>query len=248
MKKLIFISALLVLNLNAFDLNSAINAAKNVAQSTNTGDYKSLVVSALNASVSELSKNGFLNNAVAKIELPASLKMASELAKKVGGDKWANELTMAINESATKAVGGASEVFLETIKQMKDSDIKSLFLSKDSGFTEFLQKNSTDKLAKVFKPIISDMMSKNSFANAYNGLNSYIKDSKILKSQTASNLKGLASNFGLDSYMPSQNEDLNDYITRKTLDGLFKLMGQKEQALRGGVVNEGSKLLKNILK
>ena len=34
---------------------------------------------------------GFLKNATAKIPLPKSLETAANLAKKVGGEKWANE-------------------------------------------------------------------------------------------------------------------------------------------------------------
>lgn len=230
MKKIVFASALLILNLSAFDFNKAINSAKDIMQTSNNADYKTLVSNALNASVLELSKSGFLNNQLAKIELPAPLKMAAGLAKQVGGEKWANELTQAINQSATKAVGGASEVFLDTIKNMKESDIKELFSRKENGFTKFLQTNSSEKLSKVFKPIIADMMNQNSFARAYNGLNSYIKDGNLLNAETVSNLKGLASNLGMGEYIPNKDEDLNDYITKKDIGRLVCSYGAKRKS------------------
>lgn len=241
MKKSLIFVIFLALNLNAIDLNDAINSAKILATSQKSGDYKTLVINALNASVNELSKNGFLNNKTAKIPLPSSLQTAANLAKKVGGEKWANELSSQINQSATKAVGGASNVFLDVIKNMSDDDIKKAF---SSGFTKYLQENSSQKLSAVFKPIISEMMSKNSFATAYNGLNSYVKGSDLLKGETAKNIKNLASNFGASEYIPNGDEDLNDYITRKTLDGLFAVMGEKESSLRGS----GTKILGDFLK
>ncbi|PSM53131.1 DUF4197 domain-containing protein [Campylobacter blaseri] len=245
MKKIFISFAVLVaVYLSAFDFSNVLNTTKDVVNGANSNDnYKSMVEKALNLSVQELSKNGFINNQVAKIPLPAHLQTAANLAKKVGGEKWANDLTISINQSATKAVGGASKVFYDVIKNMKEDEIKTLFTSKDNGFTKYLQKNSSDKLSAVFKPIIEDMMSENKFATAYNGLNSFAKNSSLLNGKTASNLKNLAGNFGGDKYIPNTDEDLNDYITRKTLDGLFALMGEKESGLKSRAVGKGLDLL-----
>lgn len=231
-KSLLFLSIVASLNLNAFDLNKAINKVQEISQ-TNSGDYKSLLNKALQSAVDDLSKNGYLNNAVAKIELPTTLKTAANLAGKIGGEKYAIELSKSINEAATKAVGGASKVFAKTISNMSEDDIKSLFSSSDNALTNYLQTHASDELSAVFKPIIKEMMSKNSFATAYNTLNAYIKDNALLKSQTATNLKDMATNLGLSN---DKDEDLNDYITRKSLDGLFNLMNEKESGLRNASV------------
>ena len=212
--------------------------AQTVAQSS---DYKDLLSKALNAAVSELSSSGFLNNATAKIPLPSGLQTAANLAKKVGGEKWANEMISSINAAATKAVGGAAGVFSDTIKNMSQNDVKSLFNGSNDGITQFLRKKSGGELTKVFKPIIENMMSRNSFASAYNGLNSLVSSSSAVKQA-----KGLASNFGID--LGNDGEDLNDYITRKTLDGLFNVMSEKESSLRGGAVEQGTKILQGIFK
>ncbi|CAD7288081.1 hypothetical protein LMG7974_00823 [Campylobacter majalis] len=229
-KLLLFLSVIVALNLHAFDLNKVINKAQEISSSSNSGDYKSLLNKALQSAVDDLSKNGYLNNAVAEIELPATLKTAANLASKVGGEKYATELTKSINEAATKAVGGASKVFAQTISNMSEDDIKSLFSSSDNALTNYLQTHANDELSAVFKPIIEEMMSKNSFATAYNTLNSYVKDNALTKSQVATNLKDIASNLGLSD--GANDGDLNDYITRKSLDGLFNLMSEKESNLR----------------
>nr|WP_106869593.1 DUF4197 family protein [Campylobacter blaseri] len=56
-------------------------------------------------------------------------------------------------------------------------------------------------------------------------------------------MKSLAGNFGGDKYIPNTDEDLNDYITRKTLDGLFALMGEKEKGLKSGAIGKGMDIL-----
>ncbi|MFR8440821.1 MAG: DUF4197 family protein [Campylobacter sp.] len=41
---------------------------------------------------------------------------------------------------------------------------------------------------------------------------------------------------------------MNDYITQKTLDGLFAVMREKESALRGSAVSKGAGILGKVLK
>lgn len=232
----------ITLNLNAFDTQSLLKQGKDMLNNTSYGDYKSLINSAVLKAVNEL-KNGFINNSLAKIELPPTLKVAANLGKNVGADKWANELQKSINEAATKAVAGAADVFNKSIKNMNSDDIKSLFNGSDSSISEFLEKSSGNELKKVFTPIIEDMMNKNSFATAYNKLNSLVKNSSSIKE-----VKSMASNFGMDKYLPNDNDDLNGYISQKTLEGLFAVMRQKESSLRSSTLGNSKKILENILK
>ena len=225
-----------------------LNQGAQILGAANSGDYKSAVGSALNAAVKELSNGGFLKNATAKIPLPKSLETAANLAKKVGGEKWANELVTSINNAASAAVPGAADVFSGVIKNMSDADVKKVLEGGKDSFTKFLQQNSSQKLQAVFKPIITKMMSDNTFATAYNGLNSFVAGSALAKSDAAKQLKGIATSMGAGEYIPQEDEDLNDYITRKTLDGLFNVMSEKESSLRGGAVEQGTKILQGIFK
>ncbi|WP_304345273.1 DUF4197 domain-containing protein [Campylobacter showae] len=250
-KSLILCAILLAASAHAAGWQDALNKetlnqGAQILGAANSGDYKSAVSRALNAAVKELSNGGFLNNATAKIPLPKSLETAANLAKKVGGEKWANELVTSINNAASAAVPGAADVFSGVIKNM--SDVKKVLEGGKDSFTKFLQQNSSQKLQAVFKPIITKMMGDNTFATAYNGLNSFVAGSALAKSDTAKQLKGIATSMGAGEYIPQENEDLNDYITRKTLDGLFNVMSEKESSLRGGAVEQGTKILQGIFK
>ena len=240
-KSLILCAVLLAVSAQAAGWQETLNQGAQILGAANSGDYKSAVSSALNAAVKELSNGGFLKNATAKIPLPKSLETAANLAKKVGGEKWANELVTSINNAASAAVPGAADVFSGVIKNMSDADVKKVLEGGKDSFTKFLQQNSSEKLQAVFKPIITKMMSDNTFATAYNGLNSFVAGSALAKSDAAKQLKGI-------EYIPQENEDLNGYITRKTLDGLFNVMSEKESSLRGGAVEQGTKILQGIFK
>lgn len=249
-KSLVAVLVLATVNLSAFDIGSALSkGADAVSSVSGKSDYKSVVSSALELAVKELSNGGFLKNATAKIPLPSHLQTAANLAKKVGGEKWANDLVASMNNAASAAVPGAANVFSNVIKNMSETDVKNVMSGGSDGFTKFLRQKSSDDLQKVFKPIIEKMMSDNSFATAYNGLNSLVKNNALTNSDSAKSLKNLASNLGAGEYLPNENEDLNGYITRKTLDGLFNVMSEKESSLRGGVsLESGKKLLDGILK
>ena len=247
MKKSLILAAILVCASAQASWQDAVNQGAQALGTASSGDYKSAVSSALNAAVKELSNSGFLQNQTAKIPLPQSLQTAAELAKKVGGEKWANELITSINAAATKAVPKAADVFSQTIKNMSESDVKSLFNGGSDSVTKYLRQHSSAKLTEVFKPVIEEMMSQNSFATAYNGLNSFISGS-VMKSDAAKSLKNLAVNLGAGEYVPGESEDLNGYITRKTLDGLFAVMSEKESSLRSGAAGKAGEILKEIMK
>ena len=243
MKKFPILRAAAALSFAHADVTDLLKQGAEALSSSRSGDYKSLLASATNRAVAELSK-GYIHSKVAKIELPASLKAAAKLAKKVGGDKWEQQLVESMNDAATKAVGGASKVFLTHLRSMSDVEIKKLLSGGDTALSDYLQSKSGGELKKIFRPIVSDMMSKNSFATAYNGLNSFAQN-KITGNEAVQNI---ARGLGASEYLPKQGEDLNDYITQKTLNGLFAVMRVKESALRGSAVGKGAGILGKVLQ
>ncbi|MDR3086972.1 MAG: DUF4197 domain-containing protein [Azoarcus sp.] len=54
---------------------------------------------------------------------------------------------------------------------------------------------------------------------------------------------GQAAQLGL---VKRQDANLDDYVTRKALDGLFLVMAEEEKALRKDPVKAGSKILEKI--
>ncbi|WP_298098298.1 DUF4197 domain-containing protein, partial [uncultured Campylobacter sp.] len=264
MKKFMVLLAAASLSLAHADVTDILKQGADVLGATQSGNYKELLASAANRAVAELAK-GYIHSKTAKIELPPSLKAAAKLARKVGGDKWERELVVSMNDAATKAVSGASKIFLQDLKSMSDADVKKLIGGGDTALSEYLQSKSGAKLRAVFRPIVSDMMlnldrrknyenfvfrpivsdmmSKNSFATAYNGLNSFAQN-KIAGNEAVQNI---ARGLGASEYLPKQGEDLNDYITQKTLNGLFAVMREKESALRGSAVGKGAGILGKVL-
>lgn len=58
---------------------------------------------------------------------------------------------------------------------------------------------------------------------------------------------GAAKSLGMGDSLPSNDEDIEDYIA-KTLDGLFFMIADKEKALRSNPLGSGSKIIQEVFK
>ena len=100
-------------------------------------------------------------------------------------------------------------------------------------------------------PIIKESASQSNVMSSYKTLSGFTKSNEgVGKEATAllGQASGLAKNFGMQDALPKEDEDIESYIARKTLDGLFYMIGQKEKALRDNPLSSGSKIIGDIFK
>ena len=48
------------------------------------------------------------------------------------------------------------------------------------------------------------------------------------------------------AFVPGMNLDVNDYVTRQALDGLFAVIGQQEQKIRANPAAAGSAIAEKV--
>ena len=104
----------------------------------------------------------------------------------------------------------------------------------------------TNELKKMIKPIIQKAMKENNVASYYNTFNEYYNTygKSLVKS---SGITDIAKQYGADSFIPqSTDENLDDYITQKAIDGLFKMIASKESEIRNDPVAQTTSLLKKV--
>ncbi len=191
-------------------------------------------------------KDGYLNSSLAKIPLPDNLQQVETLIRKAGGEKIADDLITSMNSAATKAAPKTADIFIETINKMNLKEATKILNGNSDAATKYFQENTTQSLKKVISPIIKQSMEQNQVASYYKAFNNYynqygkdfVKNSKVMD---------LAKNFGVDSYIPgSSDENLEDYVTNKAIDGLFKMIAQKEGAIRENPIEQTTSLLKKV--
>lgn len=219
----------------------------NLSTSTVTSGLKEALKVGVDYAVKNLgTKNGYLNNSLVKIPLPENLQKAETLIRKAGGDQIADDLINSMNSAATKAAPQTAQIFVNAIEKMSLDDAKKILNGDENAATNYFQTNTTDSLKKLIKPIIKETMAQNSVAGYYDTFNSYYKQYGK-EYVNNSSVMGLAKEFGVDSYLPSSSdENLDDYVTQKAIDGLFKMIAKKEAAIRSNPVEQTTSILKQV--
>lgn len=227
--------------------NKTTTTNSNLSDSTVSSGLKEALKVGVNYAVSTLgANNGYLNNSLVKIPLPDNLAKVETVIRKAGGDKVADDLINSMNNAATKAAPKTAEIFVNAIDKMSLTDAQKILSGGNDAATNYFKTNTTQSLKDMIKPIIQEAMKENQVASYYdmangfykNNLSSYVDNSSVV---------GLAKNFGVDSYIPgSSDESLDDYVTNKAIDGLFKMIATKEADIRSNPVAQTTSLLKQV--
>lgn len=203
----------------------------------------------INQAVSLLGKNdGFLNNSAVKIPLPSSLKTVASVAEKAGGKAYVDDFVKTMNTAASKAVPKTASILINTVTSMSMEDAKGIIAGKETAATDYFKSKSGDKLLSAIMPIIKESASESKVMSSYKALTAMAGNTTSsggiggLLGQAS----GAAKSLGMGDALPHQDEDIESYIARKTLDGLFYMIGQKEQALRANPLSSGSKIIGDI--
>ena len=178
------------------------------------------------AAVARLGReDGFFGDARVKIPLPESLARAEKLMRRVGLGERADELVLAINRAAETAVAQAKPVFVAAVKKMTVQDAKAILTGGDTAGTEYFQRQTSEPLRARFLPIVKKATGKVGLAQKYNA---YAE-------------KGVR--FGL---VKEEQANLDDYVTRRALDGLFFTVAEEEKSIRKDPLKTGSSLVKKV--
>ena len=223
------------------------NTNSNISDSTVSNGLKEALKTGVNFAVTQLgTNNGYLNNTAVKIPLPDNLAKAETLLRSAGGDKMADDLINSMNTAASKAAPQTAEIFMNAIDKMSLVDAQGILSGGNEAATNYFKANTTDSLKKLISPIVQETMKENNVASYYDTINNVYKSSaKGLVENSA--IMSMAKNFGVDSYIPtSSDESLDSYITTKTIDGLFTIIGQKEAAIRANPVEQTTSILKQV--
>jgi Protein of unknown function (DUF4197) len=179
------------------------------------------------AAVSLLGREGgFVNHPSLKIELPGALKDAAKLLKATGQGKKIDALVLAMNRAAESAVPAAKDVFVQTVKALSVEDaLKLVKGGGDDAVTRFFEGKTRAPLGQRFLPIVTQATEKQSLAEKYNAV------------------AGKAKGLGL---VKDEDSNIQSYVTRKALDGLYWMVGEEEKKIRLDPVGTGSALLKKV--
>jgi hypothetical protein len=177
--------------------------------------------------VAKLGKEGgFLNNAAVKIPMPDGLVKVEKTLRKLGQDKYADQFVVTMNHAAEKAVPEAAGILAEAIRDMTLEDAQAILKGPEDAATRYFRDKSEARLTERFRPIISQATDQAGVTAAYKKM--------VGKAGAWAGLLGVG------------NEDLDGYVTAKSLDGLYKMVAEEEKAIRASPVARTTDLLKRV--
>lgn len=169
--------------------------------------------------------DGFLGNPSVRIPLPPALRKGEKAFKLLGLDDEAKELVTAMNRAAEAAVPEARTLLVDSVKQMSFEDARQILTGGDDAATQYFRRTSYDKLAARFLPIVRQTTNRSDLSRKYN------------------EFAGQAAQLGV---IDARDAKVEDYVTRKALDGLFTMIAEEEKAIRKDPLGQSSKLLRNV--
>lgn len=219
-----FLSAMLSLALIAGNANAL--GVSDLSNAEASGGLKEALIQGAGKAVGELSKtDGFFGNKEVKIPLPDALKKTEKAMRMLGMGKQADELVLRMNRAAEAAVPEAKALLIDSAKQMTLTDAKTILTGPDDAATQYFKKTTSKQMAEKFLPIVKKATENVQLAQQYN---------KYAET---------ASQFGL---VKKEQVNLEQYVTQKTLDGVYLMMAKEEAAIRKDPIGQGSALLKKV--
>ena len=232
MKKILLI--LLAANLTVISNAQSIldKAKKTFSKNSNVSEeeagfgVKEALNNGINSAVSFLNKpDAFFKSELYKVLLPPDAKKMEKTLRDIGMGKMADDAIEAINRGAEDAVGFATPIFVDAIKQMTVTDALKLVTGGKNSITDFFREKTSAKLKAAFMPVIEKSLEKTNGTKYYgDAVNRYNKV----------------------PFAKKMNPDLSDYVAERTLFALFDRIGVEEANIRSNPAARTSDLLKKV--
>lgn len=170
-------------------------------------------------------QDGFLGNDKVRIPLPGFLNDAAGLLRTFGQGDRLDELLTAMNRGAEQAVPMAKGLLMDAVRTMSLTDAKGILTGGQTAVTTFFEDKTRSALGIKFLPIVTQATEKVGLADKYN------------------QLAGKAAGMGL---MNKDDANIQQYVTGKTLDGLYFMIAEEEKKIRANPVGYGSAILSKV--
>ncbi len=168
---------------------------------------------------------GFLDNPRVRIPLPGYLEDAASLLRKFGQGQRVDELVTSMNRAAEAAVPMGKDLLVGAVKSMSVSDAKKILTGGDNSVTQFFAEKTRAPLGEKFLPVVTKATEKVGLAEKYN------------------RVAGKAAGLGL---VKKEDANIQRYVTGKSLDGLYTIIGEEERKIRQDPVGTGSAILQKV--
>ena len=189
------------------------------------GLKEALSIGTGNAVTATSKTNGYFGNQAIKILMPEKIQKVADVLGKVGYQKEVDDFVLSMNRAAEKAAPQAKAIFIDAIRQMTVEDARKILDGGDTAATDYFKAKTSGKLYEAFQPIVSSSMNEVGTTRSY---------------------KEMMGRYTALPFASAESLDLDRYVTNKSLDGLFYLVGQEEIKIRKDPAARVTDLLKTV--
>ena len=195
-------------------------------EKTNVAGIKEALAVGTERAVQSLSRtDGYFGNAAVKILMPSSLQKVADVARKVGYQKQVDEFILSMNRAAEAAAPLAARYFGDAIRDMTLQDVPG-------------HPDERQRCGHRVPPAQDERQ-------AGQGLEA----GRVAKGRRSRGDARLQRNDGSIRERAADGQAVagsDDYVTRKSLDGLFHMVGEEEKKIRTNPAARTTDLLKMV--
>ena len=169
--------------------------------------------------------DGFLGNPRVRIPLPGILSEAANLLRATGQQRRVDELVTAMNRAAEAAMPEARTLLVSTAKSISVQDAIRIVRGGGDSVTKYFAGKTRAPLGEKFLPIVTRATERVALAAKFNAV------------------AGRAGKLGL---LRGDDTSIERYVTGKSLDGLYLMIGEEERNIRRDPVATGSAILRKV--
>lgn len=170
-------------------------------------------------------RDGYYKSAY-KILLPPEARKVTDRLKVIPGfEKLEENLIEKINRGAEEAAKEATPIFVGAIRQLTFQDVTNILMGADNAATDYLNRTTQQQLYDKFNPVIVSSLNKV-------GANELWRKA--------------ADTYNKIPLITKVNNDLDDYITREALKGLFAKIADEERNIRRNKLARTSDILRKV--
>jgi hypothetical protein len=209
-------------------VQKTIGGSSGVSQSEIVEGLKEALEIGTGNTVQALSKpDGYYGNPELNIPLPQSFQTLEKILRATGFGPQLDAFELSMNRAAEKAAPEAEALFVDAIRAMTFSDAEQILKGGDDAATVYFKSKTSDRLQAIFKPIVHASMENVGVTQAYQALSDKIETIPFVADYAV---------------------DLDDYVTGKSIDGLFIRLAEEEARIRNDPAARATELLKKVFQ
>lgn len=204
-----------------------------------SGLKEALIVGARNSAGMLSATDGYYKDLAVKIPLPDEAKIIVDNISKIpGGTQLIENVVLNINRAAEDAAREVAPIFVNSVTSMSISDAFNILHGADNAATQYLVSTTYNELYSLYKPKIQNSTQK----EIVGGISAQESWTTLTGkwNTVANSVAGKIAGF------KPVNTDLNDFLTRKALDGVFLKIEAEELKIRKDVNARVSAILKKV--